>query len=104
MFKHKEMLQAWLDGKQLQIRYEETHVWTDIPCIDESRYNPVFHSNVHIRIKKEIVKYRRFTHKLTGSGNTTISLCVYNEDEPKDIEKTRWFVRWIDTEWQEVEV
>lgn len=99
------LIKAWGEGKTLQAK-NELGVWTNLPlnfgghaghalfCLPLEKY----------RIKPETIKYRRYLAKpLPGRNNYRI-LTVHPGDDPKEYEEWGIFIRWIDTEWQELEI
>lgn len=98
--KHVEIAKAWLDGKCVQVKSSDG--WVDLAPHQERDKMPDFHDFFPYRIKPEVVKYRRYLHYTGKDGGKTIS-CA-SEITAGSAEGWIRFIRWIDTEWQEVEV
>ena len=91
------VMQGFVDGKTIQYAPYDNGNWANVaasPCWEWNRNN--------YRIKPEMVKYRRYLWKdddnIPRVGTTS---------EPGYVEliaKNPGFIRWIDTEWQEIEV
>lgn len=93
------LLQAHLEGKTIQVRNVDG-AWNDIP----SHYNlPFSLTKEYYRIKPKTIKTKRFLWAWPPS--TTHVLVVDSESNAKEPrEKADGFIRWVDTEWQEIEV
>lgn len=95
--KHAEVIKAWADGKTVQVLFEGT--WVDCNSPDGNDHYP-FHRSREYRIKPEpkVIRYRRYLWKLPkGEYGVACSAFDYPENDGD-------FVRWIDTEWQEVTI
>ena len=92
--KHAAVIKAWADGAEVQSRVSGGR-WTD-------RLYPEWSEAHEYRVKPESLKYRRF---LWVSPYSKQVLTVHEEEQKREPRET-WvnFVRWIDTEWQEVEI
>lgn len=90
------VIQAFAAGKQIQYRASPSGSWSDTPGYT------TFNGSGDYRIKPETVKHRRWLYK-TSYGTAVVSV-VHEADDLKRVENYVGFVRWIDTEWQEVEV
>jgi hypothetical protein len=107
----KEMLpilQAIADGKPTQYRIKGTGLcggwdgqWSEWR---ENQHIEINFGKEHIqyRIKPEVIKYRRFIHRI-GNGDITVKVAMPDWNI-KGWETCKDFVRWIDNDWQEVEV
>lgn len=90
------VMQGFVDGKTIQ--YSHGH-WTD--CAG----SPVWEWNKsNYRIKPEVVRCRRYLYKDTLGRTMVIVLSDWQTSKPALIENSSNFIRWIDTEWQEIEV
>ena len=97
--KHDEVIRAWLDGKTVQACH--THGWMDIVPIGEYEKMPCFSVLREYRIKPETTKYRKYIYNYFG----TLSVGLVNEEHQiKATQNSTLFIRWLDSEWQEVEV
>jgi hypothetical protein len=87
------VMQGFLDGKELHIRHGGGEdCW--FTC-----WRPDWNWLEHeYRIKPEVVKYRRW---LTTENHIRI---VNFPEEFVAFDSIAWFSKWIDTEWQEVEI
>ena len=93
--KHAEVIKAWADGAEIQCK-SAGGKWQTLGT------TPYWVLACEYRVKPQMVKYRRF---LWVSPYSKQVLTVH-EDEQKREPRETWvnFIRWIDTEWQEVEV
>ena len=102
--KWADVIKAWADGKPIQFTNRFTKGWVDWT---EGRPNmqPQFNQDLW-RVKPNTIKYRRYVAVEEGSIFSVQSyMQLNNEDKPQAyFEQCEDFVRWIDTEWQEVEV
>ena len=95
------VITALVNGKECQFRNSVREGWQRL-----TPTSPIaWYEDVEYRIKPTTVQYRRYFYRL---GN---SLCVGSlpnvpdeQQQPKTIEREFWFVKWIDTEWQEIEL
>lgn len=95
------IIQAWVAGTPIQYRDKECGFeWRDTdPFLPAAWYE-----DVEYRIKPKTVQYRRYFYKL---GNSVCVMALPNNphcDTPDVLEKIIYFVKWIDTEWQEIEL
>ena len=92
--KHADVIIAWAEGKDVQVRDEGTSRWYDI----KGKF-PLFNEDREHRIKPPAKKYR--VALLNNNGNIYTSTA----DTPEDVEfyeKDRGFARWL-TDWVEYE-
>lgn len=91
---HRDVIIAWANGAQIQRKRYNTTTWEDVtyPSWLDQQY----------RIKPETIKYKRFLCRL---GNSHEVVVVTPDRQATDPRQT-WgsFVKWIDKDWQEVEV
>lgn len=91
---HDEVIRAWLDGKTVQIHYDNN--WHDIPSDIQL---PNFHTTTKYRIKPEAKKYRVAlmmygpTLRMAWYHKDAVTECVEN-----DSSFVRWLSDWIDYE------
>lgn len=92
--KHADVIKAWADGAQIQLRSEYSKRWED--CISD----PVWCDSIQYRVKPD-VKYRvgMFRNKVTGKEYPFI---VTNSKMKEYYEQSIYFLGWI-TDWIEVE-
>jgi len=90
--KHADVIIAWAEGKDVQVRDEGTSRWYDIkgkfPLFDEDREH---------RIKPPAKKYR-----VALFNNYTCVCTADNMNDASSYEKDTGFVRWL-TDWVEYE-
>ena len=93
--KHADLIIEWAEtGCTLQFLTNGCSSWQDV-C-----GTPVWNENIEYRKKPEVVRYKRFVYKTsTGTG-----VSIDNYGSNVNTEASPIFVRWIDTEWQEVEI
>lgn len=100
--KHYDMIVAWAEGKKLQFSDPIYNVneWHDVQAA------PVWSDNTRYRIKPQKLKYRRYFMEsdLDGSALVFCANNIYSYDPIKLTENLAGFIKWIDTEWQEVEL
>lgn len=92
--KHKDMIIAWANGEQIQGR--SSRGWIDVP-------DPLWSEDAVYRIKPTTVGYRRYLFKWEYSSKAQVGV-VNSYQDIKNVEGISSFIRWIDDEWQEVEV
>lgn len=96
------VMQGFVDGKTIQYSPYDNGHWATCAGFPVWEWN-----KSNYRIKPEVVKYRRYLYKDDlGRPLVYVSNC-----RPRDItlqrfsiESSQNFIRWIDTEWQEIEV
>lgn len=91
--KHAELIKAWADGAEIQIKVNG--VWSDIP-------NPVWSADVY-RIKPKTIRYRNFLWRSVTAGKSALSVTTYEENQQEPRCNWSGFIRWVG-DWQEVEV
>lgn len=96
---HDAVIRAWLDGKTIQVYYSDE--WLDSQPIHGTNCIPLFHPQLQYRIKPTVLKYRKYIYNNGGRPSITLISPFFS---PENIEADPRFIRWIDTEWQEVEV
>lgn len=96
---HAEFIKAWADGAEIEYQVEgDNHWWaTD---------DPLWSPGASYRIKPEPIKtrpYRRWISKVNADAGFEYNLDTVSEgDYGVDVLHNHpFFVRWIDTEWQE---
>ena len=99
---HDAVIRAWLDGKTIQLWSTKEGKWKDISALKEG-WNLYFSTDGQYRIKPTVIKYRMFLWK-SNSGNRYVTTVTPEEQARKPRDQWAGFVRWIDTDWQEVEV
>lgn len=102
--KWADVIKAWADGKNIQFANRFTEGWVDWT---EGRPNmqPQFNQNLW-RVKPDTIKYRRYLYK-NHAGFFRVETVHYTSDFVEEHPRSIWgesFIRWIDIEWQEVEV
>ena len=93
--KHADVIIAWAEGKDVQVRDEGTKRWFDV-----MPGNPIFSEDREYRIKPPAEKYR-----VALFESDTSIYYTSTADTPEDAdfyEKGRGFVRWL-TDWIEYE-
>lgn len=94
------LLQAHLEGKTIQVWDRSVLGWRDVQNVS----NVAFHlARNSYRIKPPTILTKRFLWKAFG-GTVTVSIVDYQAEQVESREGWSGFIRWIDTEWQEVEV
>jgi hypothetical protein len=94
--KWAEVIKAWADGKTVQYMHHSS-VW-----LDWTERATAFPGclNYPWRIKPEEIWYRRYIYQ---SGTTYVGVAV-SAPMAKAVEQSSTFIRWIDVDWQTVEV
>jgi hypothetical protein len=92
-----EVMQAYVDGKKIVYKpYFEHAPW--VILMDPPSWN--WHQYDY-RVKHEIINYKRALFRI---GIATPHLGVITKNEYYGKAMPEYFIRWIDEEWQEVEV
>jgi len=97
-----KVMQAWVDGKEIQHRNIHTGDIAWSPIVKEWQNVGWYWGQCDYRIKPEVVRYRRALAKRTD-GSIFIAL-FQGEDTDMDViayGNRECFIRWIDTEWQD---
>lgn len=91
------LLQARMEGKTIQTYYGgKWNDWgSDYITFDSDMGQKGY------RVKPEVLKYRRFLATCLKGPGVGIT---YTDDYASSTENASYFIRWIDTEWQEVEL
>lgn len=93
------VIQGLIAGKTIQFRHKNQDWKTLPPDADVG-----FFSCNEYRIKPAVIKYRRYLYKL-DKGICMGSLNDYPYcSKPFEVQQEPYFVKWIDTEWQEYEL
>jgi hypothetical protein len=96
------ILKAYAEGKTIQY---DTNGNGKVPnWVDQLGPRGVHFDDTanRYRIKPNTVKYRRYLYRVLGIGtNVGVS---QTQENTETVEMSQYFIRWIDTEWQEVEV
>ena len=102
---HYDMIEEWArTGKDLQCR--RTGVDNDWVCTEF----PVWSADFEYRFKPEAIEYKRYIISLNGKKEVRVTNRYQSKDTIflscylVDPTKSEIFVRWIDEEWQEVEI
>lgn len=99
--KHAALIKQWADGAQIQSKSHHTNQWCDVVgnC-------PGWNAENEYRVKPQTIRYKRFLWVSSFAKDKTPKLLVVTPEEQQREPREQWasFVRWIDTEWQEVEV
>ena len=93
--KHAAVIKAWADGAQIQV-LKTNGQWQDLQ-------NPLWNAEEY-RVKPVALKYRKCLCK-DYTGHFYID--AFNKgfgQTVEECERGASFVKWIDTEWQEVEI
>ena len=99
--KHAVVIKAWADGAHIQEYQKWSGKWQDVGVAGAAI---LFSNSSDYRVKPQAVKYRRCVCKGTGGSPWILSFNDGFGQKPEDMEKMGYFIRWIDTEWQEVEI
>ena len=93
--KHADVIIAWAEGKDVQVRDEGTNRWCDVKTS-----NPLFVEDWEFRIKPPANKYRA---ALFRRHNYDPLVVACNSSEvAENYESEHLFVRWL-TDWNEYE-
>jgi len=100
--KWADVIKAWADGKSIQVRIVGGE-WLNY--FRQGIMSPAFNNPAtEWRVKPNTIRYRCY---VAVEETDLFYVDTYNQSLECDIkvfEKSDNFVRWIDTEWQEVEV
>lgn len=92
--KHADVIIAWAEGKDVQVRDEGTERWFDV-----MPGNPIFSEDREYRIKPPAKKYRV---ALLKDDSESYALAANNQAYADIIEFREDFVRWL-TDWVDYE-
>jgi hypothetical protein len=100
------VLQAFADGQPVQAKAITEVYKSEWKDVSDPHWAVEYYE---YRIKPETVKYRRYLYRHHRAGvECHAAVDVVRGDHVKGtdgvVEKSSSFIRWIDTEWQEVEV
>ena len=90
------VIQAFAEGKAIEMRPEDDPRWVDVS-------DPAWSHGMEYRIKPETVKTLRYKRFIADHRGALYVACQYESFSDAPI----WpglFVEWIDTEWQTHEV
>lgn len=93
------VMQGYVEGKTIQYRYDEKQEWKTLSPFPNWNW-----LEADYRIAPEVVKCRRYLYKDRPGLPLVFVLSDWQTSKPAVIENSPNFIRWIDTEWQEVEV
>lgn len=101
--KHAALIKAWADGAEIQFRRECNARWED--CSDP----PGWYYSFQYRVKPQVAKYRRYLGTyptFTDPLGQKTKVFVLHEGEQLSAAQMAdtFFIRWIDHDWQEVEL
>ena len=95
------IVKALIEGKTIQMFSSLRQVWDDSPNVKFS----LGADRYRIKPEPEKVRSRRFIWRYQSCNGPTPYVGVASDDEGViDAENLDGFVRWIDTDWQEVEL
>lgn len=94
------VITAFAAGKPCQVKLTTGNQWKDLDTLE-----PVaWYEDNEYRIKPASIKYRRYLYKL-GGGVCMGSLTDHPDcSKPSQIQQEFYFIKWIDTGWQEYEL
>ena len=93
--KHADVIIAWAEGKDVQVRDEGTNRWYDV----RGKF-PLFNEDREHRIKSPAKKYRvALFHK---HGYEPLTVTANSSEVAKNYKSMPGFVRWL-TDWIEYE-
>jgi hypothetical protein len=95
--KHAALIKLWADGAKIQWFHEADEEWKD--CTP----TPNWLGNTNYRVKPEpvVVEYKRYIYKFNSD---TPKVYIEYKNECAYPENYKHFVKWIDTEWQTIEL
>ena len=93
--KHADVIIAWAEGNDVQVRDEGAKCWCDVKTS-----TPAFIEDWEYRIKPPAKKYRvaLFRH----AGEEPLAVAANSQVTADSLESTMGFVRWL-TDWIEYE-
>jgi len=95
--KHADLIIEWAEtGCPIQFRMNHCK-WIDV----KPGRNPDWSEKLEYRKKPQVIKYRRYIKRFEGPE---YSISIIEMDDINPEKHVRSFYRWIDTEWQEVEI
>ena len=93
------VMQGYVEGKTIQYRYDEKQEWKTLSPFPNWNW-----LEADYRIKPEVVRCRRYLYKDDLGRPLVVTLSDCQTYKPAFIESFQNFIRWVDTEWQEIEV
>lgn len=98
------VMQGYVEGKTIQYSPHDNGAWSTLTWCPGWEWN-----NNNYRIKPEVAKYRRYLWNDLGRPSVdvlfrSVADCAGRAADLLAIENSQYFIRWIDTEWQELEV
>ena len=101
---HAELIKLWADGAEIQ--REEFYYNRETQWVDDHR--PTWHcdNNYRLKPKPKTIKYKRYLGKqfYDNDSKSVYFIGVTRHDVLGIQGPEHVIVKWIDTEWQEVEV
>ena len=92
--KHADVIIAWAEGKDVQVRDEDNNCWLDVKVYCSA---PSFNEDWEYRVKPPAKKYR------VALFNDYTRVCTADNTEVASSYEKEWsFVRWL-TDWIEYE-
>ena len=104
---HAELIKLWADGEKIQ--FFGANQWED--CVIAPAWLP--DGKYRLKPKPKTIKYKDYLSRVVDGGKMDEEIHYlyvvrsYNFDNvftDKDLARQGYFVQWIDTEWQEVEI
>lgn len=94
--KHCEVIKAWADGAEIQVKDPALNRWS--PLITE---RPYWYEDMQYRVKPKTIRYR--VALINETDNRIETTTADTDEQAKRIESWTTFIKWI-TDWIEVEV
>lgn len=94
--KHATLIHAWADGAEIQYKYCSDKEWKEVSfdgCLS-------WDEHCNYRIKPNVIRYKRYLVQYNGGHFGINTLMSWETSGPSTSPS---FIKWIDTEWQEVE-
>lgn len=97
-YKHRDIVIAYMDGKQIQYKSKNMKEWASLPLFNPVQYlDCLFYADQEYRIKPETRKYR------VGVLKNQYTVTVDSEEQEFSLKENPSFTRWL-TDWVEYEV
>ena len=96
--KHADLIIAWANGAEIQ---KERKHFSDTPAFWEDDHNPTWRKedNYRLKPKTKTIRYKRYLCR--ENGNIVVRTICQSSHYGEAVD---YSVKWIDTEWQEIEV
>lgn len=101
--KHADLMIEFAEtGRPVQYRFASIGDWKGVTGWEDIEH-PSWIPELEYRFKPEVVRYKRYLYH-QGVPIVVVLQKPLEIQYESDIEKSKGFIKWIDDEWQEVEI